>query len=168
MNHSCPGTPAQDPRLSRDSRLPPKTQPSIKSTVWDHMQCEGLINTVNPRRFLQEVNSEAMDDEDDASNLEGEQTWNEMAGEVEPLVRGPAMVPQHQLPQSQTLPSLTKFDTKISASLHHPFQRFHSQTQFFTLLSKTRCRQDMESESSTFKHCVASANHEDDEKSNNH
>ncbi len=89
------------------------------------MQCEGLINTVNPRQFLQEVKPEAMDDEDDedeASNLEGEQTWNEMAGEVEPLVRGPAMVPQHQLPQSQTLPSLTKFDTKISASLHHPFQ----------------------------------------------
>jgi hypothetical protein len=86
------------------------------------MQCEGLINTVNPRRFLQEVKPEAMDDEDDASNLEGEQTWNEMAGEVEPLVRGSAMVPQHQLPQSQTLPSLTKFNTKISASLHHPFQ----------------------------------------------
>jgi hypothetical protein len=89
------------------------------------MQCEGLINTVNPRQFLQEVKPEAMDDEDDedeASNLEGEQTWNEMAGEGEPLVRGPAMVPQHQLPQSQTLPSLTKFDTKISASLHHPFQ----------------------------------------------
>jgi hypothetical protein len=61
------------------------------------------------------------DDEDDASNLEGEQTWNEMAREVEPLVRGPAMVPQHQLPQSQKLPSLTKFDTEISASLHHPF-----------------------------------------------
>jgi hypothetical protein len=83
------------------------------------MQCEGPINTVNPRRFLQEVKPEAMDD---GSNLEGEQTWSEMAGEVEPLVRGPAMVPQHQLPQSQTLPSLTKFDTKISASLHHPFQ----------------------------------------------
>ncbi len=110
------------------------------------------------------------DDEDDASNLEGEQTWNEMAREVEPLVRGPAMVPQHQLPQSQTLPSLTKFDTEISASPSPPFSIIPlSHTILSRCCRKRDAGKTWDSGSSTFKHCVASENHvEDEKKSNNH